>query len=266
MVQLISSSGSRDLHTLLAPLFELVEQCHDVIGSMAGTFTIDQKRYGIPRFIFVGPPTGQEPIRLGLFAGVHGDEPAGCEALVRFLSDLALNGERAAGYDLVVYPVCNPTGYEDKTRHNRTGKDLNREFWRSSTEPEVRILERELRANRFGGIITLHADDTCNGLYGYAHGQVLNEALLAPALKASERIIPRDTRDLIDGFIATESILRDCFPGVLAAPPEQQPRPFDIIFETPALAPQALQVSSAVVALNIILDEYRGFIAQAQNL
>lgn len=266
MVQMIASMGPRDSRTLFAPLLEIAEQCPDLIGSMAGKFSVDGSRYGLARFILVGPPTGQTPIRLGLFAGIHGDEPAGCEALVRLLTDLALNPERAAGYDLVVYPVCNPTGYEDRTRHNRAGKDLNREFWRNSSEPEVRILEQELRINRFDGIITLHADDTCSGLYGYAHGQTLNEALLRPALQACQRILPYDTRAIIDGFTATEGILRDCYPGVLSAPPDQHPRPFDIIFETPALAPQSLQVSSAVMALESILDEYRGFIALAQNL
>jgi hypothetical protein len=52
----------------------------------------------------------------------------------------------------------------------------------------------------------------------------------------------------------------------LSAPPEQHPQPFDIIFETPALQPHALQASAAELALQTILDEYRGFIAQAQYL
>jgi hypothetical protein len=266
MVQLVTPSSQRDLRALLGPLFDLAEQCPEVIGSVAGTFTSHGRRYGVPRFLFVGPSSGQAPIRIGLFAGVHGDEPAGCEALVRLLLALAANPGRAEGYDLVVYPVCNPTGYEDGTRHNRDGKDINREFWRSSVQPEVQILERELRENRFDGIITLHADDTCAGLYGYAHGRTLNEALLRPALRASEVLLPRDSRGAIDGFAATEGILCDCFHGVLSAPADQHPQPFDIIFETPALAPLALQAGAAVLALNAILDEYRGFIAQAQYL
>ncbi len=260
------SPATRDLRTLLGPLLELAGECVDVIGSMAGSFTFQGRRYGIPRFVFTGPPAAHDPIRLGLFAGVHGDEPAGCEALARFLADLAASPEIATGYDLVIYPVCNPTGYEDNTRFNRAGFDLNREFWRSSSQPEVRILERELREHRFDGIVTLHADDTCNGCYGYAHGRVLNEALLRPALAAASGILPRDVRANIDGFVATESILRDCFGGVLAAPPDQSPQPFDLIFETPALVPLDQQVEATVVALHSILGEYRKFIAYAQDL
>jgi hypothetical protein len=216
MVQFATAAKPHDLRSLLGPLCELAEQCPDVIGSMVGTFIASGRRYGIPRFLFVGPRAEHEPIRLGLFAGIHGDEPAGCEALARFLGELAENPTWAKGYDLVIYPVCNPTGYEDGTRHSRFGVDPNREFWRSSRYPEVRILEAELRAHRFDGLITLHADDTCSGIYGYAHGRLLNEELLRPALRACEGVLPRDGRANIDGFCATESILRDCYPGVLS--------------------------------------------------
>jgi hypothetical protein len=266
MVQIISHPVSRNLRALLGPLFELAEQCPEIIGSMAGTFIREGRRYGIPRFLFVGPAAEHEPIRIGLFAGIHGDEPAGCDALIRLLVELAQEPDRAIGYDLVVYPVCNPTGYEGGIRMNSGGADINREFWRSSLHPEVRILEAELRAHRFDGIITLHSDDTCEGIYGYAHGRLLNEELLRPALQACESILGRDSRTSIDGFAATESVLRDCFPGVLAAPPEQDPKPFDIIFETPAQAPQERQVSAAVLALKSILSEYRRFIAYGQDL
>jgi hypothetical protein len=263
---MLMSPDTRDLRTFLGPLLELAGECDDLIGSMAGSFSHNGRRYGIPRFLFAGPEAAHDPIRLGLFAGIHGDEPAGCEALARLLGDLAAKPEIAAGYDLVVYPLCNPTGYEDNTRGNRAGFDLNREFWCNSPQPEVRILEQELREHRFAGIVTLHADDTCNGLYGYAHGRVLNEALLRPALDAAARILPRDVRANIDGFVATESILRDCFGGVLAAPADQSPQPFDLIFETPGLAPLGRQVDAAVAALHSILGEYRKFIAYAQNI
>ena len=266
MVQVLFNPVPRSMRDLLGPLFEVAEQCPQLIGSMAGSFTVAGRRYGVPRFIFVGPAAEHPPIRIGLFAGLHGDEPAGCEALVALLTDLTNDPEAAKGYDLVVYPVCNPTGYEDRTRTNRAGSDINREFWKSSLLPEVQIMEAELRQHRFDGLVTLHSDDTCEGIYGYAHGRLLNEELLRPALKACETIISRDPRANIDGFVASESVLRDCYPGVLSAPPEQEPKPFDIIFETPALAPFPKQVAATVSALKSVFAEYRRFIAYGQGL
>ena len=270
MVMLMSTTTCQchphKLRRMYAPFLGLAEDCRDVIGTVAGSFVVGELRYTIPRFTFLGPQGSGRQQRIGLFALVHGDESAGAYALLKLLQTLADHPALAAGYDLVCYPVCNPTGYEDDTRHNRSGLDLNREFWRGSGQPEVVILERELTTQGFDGIVALHADDTSDGLYGYAHGRVLNENLLVPALRASERVLPRNRGCLIDGFPAAEGIICDCFHGVLAPPPEQKPRPFEIIFETPAQALLDLQAAAAAIALETILSVYRGFIAYAADL
>ncbi len=105
--------------------------------------------YELPRYLFVGPRGGDTPIRVGIFAGIHGDEPEGVRAVVQFIKLLEAKPELATGYYLSFYPVCNPTGFEDGTRHSRSGKDLNREFWRNSDEPEVRLLQAELISHSF---------------------------------------------------------------------------------------------------------------------
>ena len=266
MVSFSQFPESLDQRALLHPLHELARRSPGWESSVAGNFHHHGRSYEISRFRFTGPSAGSDPVRLGLFAGVHGDEPAGCAALLEFAAALAAEPERALGYELWIYPVVNPTGYEDGTRINRAGKDLNREFWRGSAEPEVRIIESELRTRCFHGVVALHADDTCEGLYGYSRGRTLDEALLQPALRAAERMLPRDSRAVIDGFAARNGVISDCFQGVLSAPADQEPRPFDVIFETPAHAPFALQVAAAVAALDTIIAEYRGFIAYAQDL
>lgn len=215
---------------------------------------------------FVGPSAAHDPIRLGLFTGIHGDEPAGPLAAAMLLARLAGEPALASGYHLTTYPLINVDGLIAGTRGDRDGVDLNREFWRDSSRPVVRALEHELRAARFQGIIALHADDTCEGLYGYAHGRLLNEELLRPALRASGQHLPMDRRPLIDGFAAEAGVIHFCFPGVLSAPPDQQPAPFDIILETPAKAPEALQAAAMVDGVLAILAEYRRFIAFGADL
>lgn len=231
-----------------------------------GRFEFVGASCAIERLRVAGPYAGHDPIRIGLFAGLHGDEPAGCHALVQLAATLLDEPARAAGYELFIYPLLNPTGFAAGARVNHHGLDLNREFWRGSAEAEVQILERELQLHRFDGIVTFHADDTCEGLYGYAHGRTLNEALLVPALRAASHWLPLDRRAVIDGFAACDGLIRDCFPGVLSAPPEQRPQPFDVIIETPALAPLPLQMSAAVAATESILASYPGFISYSQDL
>lgn len=237
-----------------------------MLGTLAGVFESDGVRYAIPRYVLRGPQTNVPSRRIGLFAVLHGDEPAGADALLRLLQSCLETPELAAGYDLVCYPVCNPTGLEDGTRHNRAGADLNREFWRGSAHPEVRILERELQRQRFDGIIALHADDTSDGVYGYAHGRELNENLVVPALRAAEVLIPCNLESVIDGFAARAGIINQCFEGVLRPSAEQHPQPFEIIFETPGRVEVDLQAAAAELAVRAILAEYRAFISYAQGI
>jgi hypothetical protein len=220
----------------------------------------------IPRYVFIGPKGGDDPIRIGLFAAIHGDEPEGARALVQFLSLLEAVPDLAKGYCLFVYPVCNPTGYEDNTRCSRRGRDLNREFWNNSHEPEVEILQRELIHHAFDGIVSLHTDDTSHGIYGFVRGATLTRHLLEPALAAAGELLPRNGDEIIDGFAARNGMIHHGYQGILSAPPKVRPRPFEIVFETPAAAPEYLKERALVTALAAILTGYRKFIAYAANL
>jgi predicted deacylase len=218
--------------------------------------------YDIPRILFVGPRSGDVPLRIGIFAGIHGDELATVHAVIRFISFLEEYPELAAGYCLSIYPLCNPTGFEDNTRHSRGGKDLNREFWQKSAEPEVRLLETELVAGRFNGIISLHINKEGSGFNAIASGETLTKDLIAPALKAVEPFLPLDTGSGLDG---PRPDSRKSNPGRLSAPPAPRPKPFEIELESPRNIPMYLTEVAFVAALQSILANYREFIAYARN-
>jgi hypothetical protein len=256
----------RSIATVLAPLREIAQTSTHCLANNLGEFHYGADPYSLARFIFDGPPGGGDPIRLGIFAGIHGDEPAGSLGLVRFLRDLAGTPELAAGYRIYAYPICNPTGFEDNTRHSRRGKDLNREFWQASDEPEVYLLEQELWTHAFHGIISLHSDDTSEGLYGFVNGPDLSKDLLEPALWAAEKFLYRNTRLVIDGFRARRGLIDGGYSGILSAPPEAKPVPFQLTFETPAHAPLHLQVEATAAALHCILAEYRTIMSIAPNI
>jgi hypothetical protein len=256
----------RSIADLLAPLDQIAAHSPNLVAKHDARFESGGETYTLPRYLFVGPTGGDAPIRVGIFAGVHGDEPEGVRAVIQFIKLLEAKPELAAGYYLSFYPVCNPTGLEDGTRHSRSGKDLNREFWGGSNEPEVRLLQAELISQSFNGIISLHTDDTSDGFYGIVRGALLTQHLIEPALQAAGKFLPRDARSVIDGFQARNGIIRDGYAGVLSAPPKVRPRPFEIILETPQTPPAFLKECAFVAALTSILTEYRQFIAYAPNL
>lgn len=220
----------------------------------------------MPRYYFAGPGTQSSFIRVGLFAGIHGDEEAGVHASLEFLRQIRLDPERVRGYEFFVYPVCNPTGFADGTRWSRTGLDLNREFWSQSGEVEVQLIERQLENLLFDGLIALHADDTSHGLYGFVKGHALTRHVLEPALARAESVLPRNFDKSIDNFAAQAGVIVEGYQGILSAPPEQHPKPFEIVFETPQLAPLDQQVEASLLALQEILDRFRTLISEAQNI
>jgi hypothetical protein len=259
--QLALENNRRSLQRFLEPLTRLPGVQADFLGD----FTVGGERYSLPRFTFRGP-NSSEPIRIGVFAAIHGDEPAGALACVEFMRELVKDPQLAENFLIDAYPICNPTGFEDNTRCSRRGRDLNREFWRASTEAEVELLEHELRTRHFSGIIQLHADDTSDGIYGFVRGHTLTENLLRPALREAGKILPRNINATIDGFGARDGIIYDHYDGVLAAPAQMEPVPFEIILETPHQAPVDSQVRALVVALHTILAEYRRVISFAANI
>lgn len=224
----------------------------------------DQGIY-IPKIVSK-PVKRSQSFKFGIFGGIHGDEEAGTLAIQELIQWAAEKPEELHDYELHFFPICNPTGRNLGIRHNQNGLDLNREFWYGSIEPEVIYLESELRRERYDGIISLHADDDSDGCYGFVSGDLLSEHLLEPALNAASASIPRNELPVIDGFLASRGIIKEGYHGILSAPPEQHPKPLEIVFETPALTPLPKQVQATVAAVKTILAEYRQLQAYAANL
>ena len=199
-------------------------------------------------------------------AGIHGDEADGALAALELARRFARSPELISTYALTIYPCINPTGYERMTRENASGKDLNREFFRDSAEEEVRIMERELKAQEFVGFINGHSDYESFGLYAYATGAVLSERLARPALFQASSVIPINTDPIIDGHPAQFGIISQTIPGSLGPLTKGESEPFDITIETPNLFALRKRVEAQTIAFETILQEYRAVAAEAIHL
>jgi predicted deacylase len=67
-------------------------------------------------------------------SGFHGEEPAGPLTLLESLPEIvAYAGERDVG--LRIYPCINPSGFEARSRYNRSGERPNNDFLRYEIAP-----------------------------------------------------------------------------------------------------------------------------------
>ncbi len=257
---------TRDLEQLITPLDALAGESerlsceHVPYRSQQGTLA------RLPKYVFSGPGDRRSHLKVGIFAGIHGDEDTGVDAISQLIARLNQEPEIARGYELFLYPVCNRHGYLTNSRWSEDGLDLNREFWKGSEEPEVRLLEHELEANRFDGIVALHSDDTSEGLYGFVKGHELTRYVLEPALEAAGMFLPRNFDKSIDNFEANNGIITQGYEGILTAPPTQKFRPFEIVFETPHLADAERQVQAHLAAIAVILERFKVLISEGQNI
>jgi len=96
--------------------------------------------------------------------GVHGDEPAGVEAALRFLE--ARCDGYIARFRFLAAPCVNPTGYAANRRENGAGLDINRAFdGLGATEADA--LKSSLKGRRFACAVDFHEDWETSGFYMY---------------------------------------------------------------------------------------------------
>src|SRR5436189_73466 len=93
----------------LAGFLDPLKALPDIRWEALGSFDANGESYSVPRFVFRGP-NSSDPISIGLFAAIHGDEPAGALAAAAFLRQVSAEPQLAENFHLSIYPICNPTG------------------------------------------------------------------------------------------------------------------------------------------------------------
>ena len=113
--------------------------------------------------VLLGSETGDRKNIL-ITGGIHGDEPAGVEATLRFLE--RDNTALLRRFRFWVIPCINPYGYVHDTRGNREGADINRSF-ATDEVPEACMVKRAIGQTRFSFAIDFHEDCDATGFYLY---------------------------------------------------------------------------------------------------
>lgn len=153
---------------------------------------------------------------LYLSAGIHGDEPAPVEALIRWAEE---NKTLFGAWNLTIFPCLNPWGLERNIRFDAEGRDLNR-FYNSRKLPRITAQLAVIKGRRFDLAACLHEDYDSRGFYLYeisASRPHLGEEIC----RELSRIMPADNRSKIDGHAARGGLIRRRIrPDMLSGHPE----------------------------------------------
>jgi hypothetical protein len=138
-----------------------------------------------------------------LSAGIHGDEPAAVEGLIRW-AETSLG--KLARWNWMIFPCLNPWGLERNIRFDALGRDLNR-FYDSKKVPQIVAQLALMKARRFDFAVTLHEDYDARGFYLYevaARRPHWGELLCAELIS----VMDADPRRKIDGHSARNGLIR----------------------------------------------------------
>lgn len=128
------------------------------------TYTIDETPYFV---------RGAKP-KLLILSGTHGDEPEVDTCVTRYIDT-----HQAELPDYVYIPKLSPSAAELKTRRNKYGNDLNREFIHNPTDPEVIVAMKILEPFSFSLCIAFHEDpDRRTSFYMYDTDHMSDDLLL----------------------------------------------------------------------------------------
>lgn len=191
----------------LVQRFEHLAQLLNVELEKIGEFDANSRVYPMFTMSLGAPGAGKTAVLMN--AGIHGDEPAGVEAALRFIEENADNSELLSRFCFVIFPCNNPTGYELDTRENWQGVDLNREFNKRKCAPEACIISEALQGRCFDIVFEMHEDIDAPGLYLYEIAEDASRYVGEKIIAAAQELgSPIHWGECIEGMDAESGLIR----------------------------------------------------------
>jgi hypothetical protein len=165
-------------HAQMVEFLEVLAAEHDHITLSEIGRSVEGKALLMVR---INPDGAPDPWRILLVGAQHGDEPAGKEAILSLIGDLARSpGLLPPGTELISVPMYNPDGADRDQRRNAAGRDLNRDHV-LITEPETLALHRLAQAEKPHVIVDCHEYGRDPGRYT-SHGWIRRADIMMGAM------------------------------------------------------------------------------------
>ncbi len=116
------------------------------VEKLKSTFSVQtiaevrHKKKSLPLYRLVSENQAAKAVLIS--GGVHGDEPAGVYAILKFLQEHAASYQNE--FKFFAYPCLNPWGFTTNTRSNHLRLNLNRHFSPQSKVTEVKAVLKSL--------------------------------------------------------------------------------------------------------------------------
>ena len=144
-------SATSDFSDRLNALYALAQRSDYIFGSPLGPFYHKGFHLSLPRFVYFGPHTHDESLRLAFYAGFEHGDLRSTTALLHLVERLALAPDIGQGLNLSFFPLVDAAGLF----HGAAARDLAQENWQHSSAPELSLLEKDARARGYHGFVRI---------------------------------------------------------------------------------------------------------------
>jgi hypothetical protein len=207
----------------------------------------------ICRYVFEGDQLRGTPIRIGIFAGLRGDDTVGPGAVATFLQDLVAVPKLGESLRIYAYPVVHAASFETATPSFRRSEYIINQIGCKILSSESYQIEREIFAIAFDGIITIRLEDEMKNLKVGISDARLHDTLVCPILSSLEPFLP-----------TVESCVCDSRRS-LRVDNGLKRKPFELTLHLPSSGWSGLYSLGLRIALHTVVDCYRHHVMQSER-
>ncbi len=247
-------SPSIEFNQRLTSLYALAQRSLHVFASPLGPFYRQARHYHVPRFVYFGPHTFDESLRLAFYAGFDAGDLRGTLALLHFVERLALTPELGQGLNLSFFPLADVTGLL-----RGDSQELAALSWVNPGVSELALLANDARGRGYHGFVRVESAP--------AHDDVVTVRLRGLDARAiGVELLNSD--DFTPWQVRWEGSPAGAPPadGPLSLSDDLPFAPFELTLALPDHWSVDLHREAVTTILKNVIQRYRGVQAYAHNL
>ena len=252
---LVHSSPTEAFRAHLSAVYALTQDSPHIFASPLGPILLGGRCALLPRFVFFGPHASDQSWRLAFLAGFSGDDLRSSHALLALVERLFREAETGHGLHLSFFPAVDAGG----VFLDAPNRGLSAAHWGRSTEPEIGLLERDIRQQAYHGFVRIETAPKGEDIATLrVHGAAVEA--LSPGL---ELISTDETGPVPVRFEAGAGLAGT---GPLSVAEDLPYAPFELTLSLPPAWPDSIYQNAAGLLLQRFLWRYRAFQAYGQHL
>jgi hypothetical protein len=239
----------------LAELYKVAQRSEYVFGSPLGPFFHQSRHHHVPRFVYFGPHTAEESVRLAFYAGFDHRDLRGTLSLLHFVERLALAPDLGQSLNISFFPLVDVLGLLE-----RRDRALPRFAWYAPKEPELALLAQDVRSRHYHGFVRLESAPDTDAITVRLRGFAGAEGFPGDVdLLNSDDTAPWPVRWETAGSIKVGD-------GPLSLAAELPFAPFELTIRVPTTWREKNHHEAVATLLRRFIVRYRSFLAYGQHL